>query len=997
LRSAEAKRAKIGSKSQKKESLMSPAARVGKKDSVPQPIFLGLDRPPLVAAVDWLLDHFPIGTGTGKEWDLSGLIVTLPTSRAQQRFLQLLCSRARQKNVQLSAPFVLTIGELPEFLYEAEKPLASNLVQNLAWGTALAEMPAEDFSQLTGRDPQERPDDWEPLAALVASLHQRLSSDIWSFRSVAARLAEETGFLKAELQRWQVLERLQSRYYRILNELDLWDRQAARNYAAGGLLKANELRCRTDKTVVMLAVADLSRSVSEMLRQIHQQNPEQVKILIADAVEHQNRFDPFGSLITAQWLGQPISFANHQIRVAETPADQAFLTSQFLRSRDGFVSDEMTIGVPDENVIPQLERELNRLRIPFRTLPGKPLSGTAPFRLLKYCGLYLQSFSYESFASLVRHPDLFSWLSRKVDRSDWLQELTLFQNQKLPDQIAIDQQLAFGDPRLIGQQYDPADPGSVRRATARASVTELLNCVLGGLRELFSEFQTPAATLPVWSERWKNLLSRIYEDHSASQPVLRTHELSVALPLLYQAFDNQASVPIELQFPTSAIRSLNLALKEISDRRVPPLENPEAIELAGWLDLPLDDAPVLVITGMNDGSVPTSERGHPFLPNELCKKLQILDNDRRYARDCYAMSVIANVRKELLLIAGRRDSQAEPLKPSRLLFADTAEIAALRAKAFFEFTGGDLGPTDPIDPFPAPPEQQLAFPEPREFQPLNQITVTRFRDYIKCPYRFYLRHVMRLETVNDDVRELDAGMFGDLIHNCLEAFGKSRFADSSDPNQILSFLNQQLDEAVQQSNIGAGLPAVEIQIAQARQRFEIFAQQQAQRRQQGWRIVSTEESLAHPFDVDGQPFIIRGKIDRIDQHQETGQIAIWDYKTSDSGTKPGPAHYAPKLGIWYDLQLPLYRHLLKEVAAVAGCNLNDLILGYILLPKRLEEIGFIEADWTEAQLATADELAVSIMRQIRNSVFWPPVFPAPLYSEDFAPICQDNVFERWAV
>jgi inactivated superfamily I helicase len=96
---------------------------------------------------------------------------------------------------------------------------------------------------------------------------------------------------------------------------------------------------------------------------------------------------------------------------------------------------------------------------------------------------------------------------------------------------------------------------------------------------------------------------------------------------------------------------------------VPP-SSPNAIEFAGWLDLALDDAPVLVVTNMNDEHVPSSEVGHQFLPNELCRQLGILDNDRRYARDIYALTVLAAVRENLLLIAGRRNEQGDPKQPA---------------------------------------------------------------------------------------------------------------------------------------------------------------------------------------------------------------------------------------------------------------------------------------------------------------------------------------------
>ena len=69
----------------------------------------------------------------------------------------------------------------------------------------------------------------------------------------------------------------------------------------------------------------------------------------------------------------------------------------------------------------------------------------------------------------------------------------------------------------------------------------------------------------------------------------------------------------------TATEALRAALETIAENRTVLPENPAAIELAGWLDLTLDDAPVMVITSLNDDSVPASEQGHPFLPNELCK------------------------------------------------------------------------------------------------------------------------------------------------------------------------------------------------------------------------------------------------------------------------------------------------------------------------------------------------------------------------------------------
>lgn len=80
-------------------------------------------------------------------------------------------------------------------------------------------------------------------------------------------------------------------------------------------------------------------------------------------------------------------------------------------------------------------------------------------------------------------------------------------------------------------------------------------------------------------------------------------------------------------------------------------------------------APELVITGLNEGRVPTSRGPDPLLPDRLRQALGLDDNRRRYARAAYALTTILRSRPDVTLIAGRSTSDREPLVPSRLLLA----------------------------------------------------------------------------------------------------------------------------------------------------------------------------------------------------------------------------------------------------------------------------------------------------------------------------------------
>jgi hypothetical protein len=186
-------------------------------------------------------------------------------------------------------------------------------------------------------------------------------------------------------------------------------------------------------------------------------------------------------------------------------------------------------------------------------------------------------------------------------------------------------------------------------------------------------------------------------------------------------------------------------------------------------------------------------------------------------------------------------------------------------------------------------------------------------------------------------------------------------------------------------------PAVQVQIELLKFRLEAFAAKQAERRQQGWRIVHVEkefgngngnEKPAH-FVVDDHPALLCGRVDRIDQHEPTGAWAVLDYKSSERAEDPAKTHCKGK--DWIDLQLPLYRHLVRELNVT-----GEVKLGYIQLPKDTTKTDFKLADWTDDDLRRADETAREVVRRIRDGIFWPPAAQPPAFSDDFAAICQDG-------
>lgn len=330
------------------------------------------------------------------------------------------------------------------------------------------------------------------------------------------------------------------------------------------------------------------------------------------------------------------------------------------------------------------------------------------------------------------------------------------------------------------------------------------------------------------------------------------------------------------------------------------------------------------------------------------------------------------------------------MTPSRLLFACDEETVAHRVRSFCataEAAGGKPVPAGALRPAAGPSRFGPREPPPLS-KPVTSMRVTEFKDYLGCPYRYYLRHILKLEALRDEAEEMDGAAFGTLAHDVLREFGEGPVAASTDADEIERYLDEELDRQLERVFGPSPRSAIRVQAEQLRLRLRAFAGWQAAWAADGWQIEHVEvapEENAASIRVDRQPMFLRGRIDRIDFHPSSGKRMIMDYKTSDTVTTPEKAHR--RGGEWIDLQLPLYRNL------AIGLGIKGPVdLAYVVLPKDTNRTGIEVAEWTAEDLRIADRVAEQVVRNVRAGKFWPPRTQPPDFSEEFAPICQDGQF-----
>jgi ATP-dependent helicase/nuclease subunit B len=942
----------------------------------PERIFLGWDGPALPRAAALLAEHY----AGAEELRCAEAVVVLPGSRAMRRLKELLLAEAERRELRLVPPRLVTVGRLPELFYQPPLPVADEVLVRRAWASALASLPAAQAALVFPLLPE--PGDlrgWQRVGLEVERLHAEVAAGGLDFRAVAARCGE--GLLFDDAERWLVLAEALEIFRNQLALLGRIDRESARLAA----LAAGELECAQE--IWLVGVAEMPN----LMRRFLEASGARLRALIHAPEALVERFDPLGCVREAAWRDAEVPIREETLALCAAPADQAQEGLEFLVTLGGrYAAEEISFGVPDEELVPFVEQRLGGAGLPVRYAAGLALERTAPYRLLEAVADFLDGRRFAALAALVRHADLGEWLRREAHR------------ETLP---AV---LRYTDAclRPLDEFFCDALPAMLPETGGwGARVPATIDALREALDDeaLLGRFRGPRP-LSAWPAEILDLVVRVYGSGPLSREHPRGRVVIEFAQRLREAAAHFANLPAALDVECDAATAIRLLLDAVAGAAVPPEADRAAIEMLGWLELHLDDAPVAVLTGFNEPAIPASVNADAFLPNALRAQLGLEDNARRYARDAYQLTALLHSRPAVRLIAGRRTATGDPLRPSRLMFAVHGPVLAERVRRFYGTAeagqpprAADPGPAAPrVSGFRLPPEREMSAP-----QPLERLRVTDFRAILENPYLFALQRLLGLEPLDDGAREMDGGGFGTLLHEVLAGFARSDAVDASDARVIGDCLEELLEHHIRERYSRLTMPGVRLQFEQARQRLRSFAVWQARRRADGWLVwrAESQPEQGAPFPVDDRPLLLTGRIDRIDYHPEQDLWQLLDYKTGDRASDPERTHRVGRAAErrWIDLQLPLYRHLLAALPARAGerplpaIAPQRLSLGYILIPSDPRRIACLCADWSPAELAEADEVAREAVRLVRRNLFTFAEFRTRYLDERFSALLGHGV------
>ncbi len=913
---------------------------------------------PLVhAVIAWLAR----GWAGDAPLDLSDTLLIAPTRQAGRRLREALAGHAATRRQAVFPPRVI----MPEALASLDAPaagIASRTESLLAWTEVLRDVDFDSFREVFLLDPPARTFAW---AARLAREFQRLQTTLAENGLRMADVSERGGDDFPEAERWHQLGELERECDTVLASRGLRDSQAAKIAFA-----ANPDAPAGIRRIIVAGTPDpLPLAVNVLAAHAAAGLP--VEVLVAGPANHDAEgtalFDLWGRPDAVAWATRTLVLEEFEqrVRLCADPAAQAEVIVS-CASEYRTPGGRLGVGVADAEVLPSLENGLARAGVPAFNPEGRPLRAEALHTLLSALAEMVREPSFTAMAALLRCPDVLRWLGGSS--TQLLAALDELHAEHLPPTLAA------------ARTHVTSHARWAELASALDSLARLRTTLLGG------EF--PANVRGALTEIFKNRRFDLEkpDDARAVEAAQAWGEVLTELETAVGRFPGLAAADV-----------WELALRALGDSQRFDDKPEGAVELQGWLELLWDDAPHLIVAGLNDGRVPDAVVGDAFLPESLRVRLGLKTNTGRFARDAYLLQTLAACRVggrgRLDLLVGKTSSAGDPLRPSRLLFL--CPDADLPARVAFLFKPAEAAR-------PSLAWRRAWKLAPRADAKIERLSVTAFRDYLKCPFRFYLKHGLQMRAVDPHKAELDAMDFGNLCHAALEAMGRadSPVRDCTDANVLRGFLLGELERTARARYGDKPVLPLVVQLESARQRLSKAAEVQAQLRAEGWVIERTESKFE--LMLGGLP--VRGKIDRIDCNELTGEVRVIDYKTSDKPVNPADAHVrAPKRNedvealpacarftagddemIWIDLQLPLY------LAAVAEEFGHAVTCGYFNLPKAAGETGMsLWSGYDSTVQAAAMACAEGVMAAVQARRFWPPAEMPPDY-DDFSVLFQQG-------
>ena len=319
------------------------------------------------------------------------------------------------------------------------------------------------------------------------------------------------------------------------------------------------------------------------------------------------------------------------------------------------------------------------------------------------------------------------------------------------------------------------------------------------------------------------------------------------------------------------------------------------LHIWGLLEARMQQADVLILGGLNDGTWPPEAKPSPWMSRPMLAKFGLPSPERRLGQTAHDFSQAFAAPRVVLTRAERVDGTPTVPSPWLLRLDNLLERLGLKK--------GDENPFAAAEPWLEwaealdRPAESRQVTEPRPTPPVEsrprKLSVTRIETWVRDPYAIYAREILRLKPLDHIDAEPGPMERGIIVHEALDRFQKAHLGDL--PDDALRRLLE-IGRGVFDENLAH--PGVE---AFWWPRFERvagwFIGYERDRRQAGFKTVGSEVMGELVIKGNAGEFLLTARADRIDLDAAIG-LAIVDYKTGQApSAKQVETFFSPQLSL----------------------------------------------------------------------------------------------------
>jgi hypothetical protein len=386
----------------------------------------------------------------------------------------------------------------------------------------------------------------------------------------------------------------------------------------------------------------------------------------------------------------------------------------------------------------------------------------------------------------------------------------------------------------------------------------------------------------------------------------------------------------------------------------------------------------LFLAGLSKGSLPQAVRTFPFLTPEERRLVQGATFKSQFEFAQRAFAHLKTIAPKMTLTRPEED-QGDPLPPSPLW----PKEAEKRGRNIWTFPGRVwmgaewlcqtrrkslmVGPYDP-------PEDASV----KHFVRPSTLSVTALETFLSCPFKFFSKQVLRLNPLEEMIIGISPLEKGEVLHSILALITKTLRQQEGYSLEVegpMPLIAQCVKGILQNKSgdphwlleqkrlLGEGPGPAGL--------LGTWLEMERERRKEGWRWEKEEISFDH-LRLPSWGLPLRGRIDRIDRNENSGEAYCWDYKT---GRLPGSKDISKN---FLAAQLPIYLLALKTLPDLLEKKYQNPRAGYIGLKSEGEfslQEPFKQSEEWEACLLEWEGVVGNAQKEILSGRF--PAEPKP--------------------